>query len=97
MSDLIEARIREHYCAANGEWLVEKGKVKEAKLLKEACTSIETMRRELSKLREEKHADRWKDYDREKALNEREKAINLREQRFAERIKSFAVMLEAWG
>jgi hypothetical protein len=31
----IETRIREHYTAQNGEWLIESGKVKEAKLLKE--------------------------------------------------------------
>ena len=37
MTDLIETRIRQYYCVNGGEWLVEKGKVKEAKLLKEAC------------------------------------------------------------
>ena len=41
----IEQRIREHYCVAGGEWLIEKGKVKEAKLLKEAVERIEQIAR----------------------------------------------------
>jgi hypothetical protein len=47
---LIEHRIREHYVSENGEWLVEKGKVKEARLLKEACETIEQLRRAKDKI-----------------------------------------------
>jgi hypothetical protein len=43
----IEEQIRNHYTATDGEWLVEKGKVKEAKLLKEATLEIERLRKEL--------------------------------------------------
>ena len=39
----IEERIRTHYSAGNGEWLIEKGKVKEAKLLKEAVERIDSL------------------------------------------------------
>ena len=38
----IVERIREYYCSGdNNEWLVEKGKVKEGRLLKESCIEIE--------------------------------------------------------
>lgn len=38
----ISERIREYYCVEdNKEWLVEKGKVKEGRLLKEACLALE--------------------------------------------------------
>ena len=43
----IQERIREYYCTGNGEWLMEKGKVKEARLLKEACERIETLENRL--------------------------------------------------
>jgi len=39
----IEEKIRIHYSAGNGEWLIEKGKVKEAKLLKEAVERIDSL------------------------------------------------------
>lgn len=38
----ITQRIREYYCSeGQNEWLVEKGKIKEGRLLKEACLEIE--------------------------------------------------------
>ena len=39
----IEVVIREHYQDTDGEWLVEKGKVKEAKMLKQAVARIDTL------------------------------------------------------
>lgn len=53
---LIEHRIRKHYVAENGEWLVEKDKVKEAKLLKEACETIESLRHTIVRLEAVKNA-----------------------------------------
>ena len=92
----VEQRIREHYTAQNGEWLVEKGKVKEAKLLKEACIKLEQQGRELSKLREEKHRKQWENYDKQRELDKREKAIEERENRFEERKDSFIKDFEKW-
>jgi hypothetical protein len=96
MIDPIETRIRQHYCAENGEWLVEKGKVKEAKLLKEACLTIEAARRELAKLRDEKHSGSWNNIKKERELEEREKNIVEREQKFEERKASFIDHFEKW-
>lgn len=93
---LIEEQIREHYTAQSGEWLVEKGKVKEAKLLKEACLTLEAARRELAKLREEKDKGFWGNITKERALEEREKAIAERETRFEERKDSFIDHFEKW-
>lgn len=41
----ITEKIREYYCSGetDNEWLVEKGKVKEGRLLKEACLEIERL------------------------------------------------------
>ena len=47
---LIEERIRKHYQAETGEWLVERGKTKEAGLLKEACHELERLRKLASNL-----------------------------------------------
>lgn len=41
---LTEEKIRKHYQAEGGEWLVERGKTKEAALLKEACHELERLR-----------------------------------------------------
>jgi adenosyl cobinamide kinase/adenosyl cobinamide phosphate guanylyltransferase len=41
----IEERIRKHYQAETGEWLIERGKTKEAALLKEACHELERLRK----------------------------------------------------
>ena len=92
----VEERIREHYTAQNGEWLVEKGKVKEAKLLKEACLKLEAQGRELSKLREEKSSGFWHNIKKERELEEREKKVAEREQRFEQRKISFINDFEKW-
>ena len=45
----VTEKIREYYCAEgnDNEWLVEKGKVKEGRLLKEACLEIERLENDL--------------------------------------------------
>lgn len=93
----VEERIREHYTAQSGEWLVEKGKVKEAKLLKEACIKLERQGRELEKLHEEKRNKHWENYDKQRELEKREKTITEREQRFEERKASFIQHFEKWA
>ena len=96
MIDPIETRIRQHYCAENREWLVEKGKVKEAKLLKEACLKLEAQGRELGKLRDEKYSGSWNISKKERELEEREKKIVEREERFESRKASFIRDFEKW-
>jgi len=93
----VEERIREHYTAEGGEWLVEKGKVKEAKLLKEACLKLEKQGRELAKFCEEKRNKHWENYDKQRELEQREKTIAKREQRFEERKASFIQHFEEWA
>lgn len=93
---LVEERIREHYTAQNGEWLVEKGKVKEAKLLKEACLTIEKLRASHSKLQEEKRSKHWENYDLQKELDRREKELAQREARLQNRLDSLAEDIARW-
>jgi len=37
----IATKIRKHYNSEDGDWIIQAGKMKEAKLLKEACETIE--------------------------------------------------------
>jgi hypothetical protein len=97
MSDVkIETQIRNHYCVDNGEWLVEKGKVKEAKLLKEACITIEKLRKENTILEGEKWNGKWNNIAKERELEEREKSIVKRETRFQTKIDSLRDDLKKW-
>lgn len=93
----VEERIREHYTAQNGEWLVEKGKVKEAKLLKEACIKLEKQGRELSKLQEEKHNKHWENYDKQQELKKREKELDEIEKHLNSRIEYMMEDLNRWS
>lgn len=96
MTDRIETRIRQHYCADNGEWLVEKGKVKEAKLLKEACESIEKLRRQYAES-ERLYWNLLKSTEEKKReLDKREKTIEERELRFEDRKASFILDFQKW-
>ena len=82
MSDkLIEARIRQHYVAAGGEWLVEKGKVKEAKMLKEACEAIEQIRKSYNTSENAYYRKLSEFNKRERAVADREKNVAETEQR----------------
>lgn len=92
----IEARIREHYVSDNGEWLVEKGHVKEARLLKEACETIERLRRQYASSENNYYRLLTDTAKRERDLNEREKQIAAREARFEERKASFIRDFEKW-
>jgi hypothetical protein len=96
MTDRIETRIRQHYCADNGEWLVEKGKVKEAKLLKEACETIEKLRRQYNNSERLYLEMLTKTNAKERELAEREKRIAEREARFEDRKASFIRDFEKW-
>lgn len=90
----IETRIREHYQSDNGEWLVEKNKVKEARLLKEACETIESLRRENTNLWTSnlKHS---RDYsDKLKELESREKKIVQQEEQLEHRLRSVMQSIE---
>jgi hypothetical protein len=96
MTDRIEVRIRQHYCADNGEWLVEKGKVKEAKLLKEACEVIEKLRRHYETSERNYYRMMMDTSKKERELEEREKRIVERETRFEDRKSSFIRDFEKW-
>lgn len=95
MIDLpIETRIRNHYQADSEEWLVEKGKVKEAKLLKEACEEIEKLRSankklEILALRESKKA-----YMRNREIDDKEKRFKDYEKQLIEKLESAIKGLE---
>lgn len=84
----IEARIREHYVADNGEWLVEKGKVKEARMLKEACVEIERLRRLYATSEQEYYRMRQETSTKRRELEEREKAVATAEKSLCDRIVS---------
>lgn len=92
----VEERIREHYTAQNGEWLVEKGKVKEAKLLKEACIKLEQQGRALEKLNDEKWNKQWENVDRSRELDKREKALEELEKRLQNRLNSLFEDVQRW-
>ena len=77
----IETRIRQHYVAENGEWLVEKGKVKEAKMLKEACETIENIRTRYNTSENAYYVKLYEFDKRERAVKEREKAVTGEENR----------------
>jgi len=84
----IETRIREHYQSDSGEWLVEKNKVKEARLLKEACETIERLRRENTNLWTS-NLKQGRDYsDKLKDLESREKKIVQQEEQLEHRLRS---------
>ena len=92
----IETRIREHYVAETGEWLVERGKVKEAKLLKEACETIEKLRKQAANSERLYWAMSGRTSVKERELEQREKTIAEREARFEDRKASFIRDFEKW-
>lgn len=92
----VEARIRDHYCADNGEWLVEKGKVKEARLLKEAFHRINSLKNDASMYSGWYNQEKNKRVELEKSLEAREKALADREERFARRIEDFKNVITSW-
>ena len=93
---LIEHRIREHYVSENGEWLVEKGKVKEARLLKEACETIEQLRRAKDKIERSAYIQLNENWKKSLELERREKEIAEREEKFEARKASFIRDFEKW-
>jgi len=50
MKDDIATKIRKHYNSEDGDWIIQAGKMKEAKLLKEACETIESQSTKIKKL-----------------------------------------------
>lgn len=83
----IEARIRQHYVAEDGEWLVEKGKIKEAKMLKEACETIERIRKDYKTSENAYYSKLFKLNKRERAVEYREKAVAENEEKLRSRIE----------
>lgn len=89
----IEEQIRDHYQAGNGEWLIEKGKVKEARFLKAATERIQTLKQDSQQ--------NWRMYrtvcdERNNLLKDielREKAIAQREKLFNQRVQDHATWM----
>lgn len=90
----IETRIREHYVAETGEWLVEKGKVKEAKLLKEACETIEKLRQQYQASERNYYNLMMNTSKRERDVEAREKLLEKNEKRLRDRIESATTGLQ---
>jgi hypothetical protein len=83
----VEERIREHYQVANGEWLVPKSHIKEARLLKEAAERIDQLKGYESKYWAETLRRDEKVEARRRELDEREQKIAAREHKFETRLK----------
>lgn len=92
----VEDRIREHYCADNGEWLVEKGKVKEARLLKEAFHRIHSLKNDARMYGNWYTNEKDKRITLEKELEQREKTLSEREARFARELERFKDLISNW-
>jgi chaperonin cofactor prefoldin len=90
----IESRIREYYVSESGEWLVEKGKVKEAKLLKEACETIEWLRRQNNLQWQQAQEAGRKLREREDAITAREKTVEQSEKSLRDRLESVRTSME---
>jgi hypothetical protein len=86
----IEEQIREYYLAGNGEWLVEKGKVKEAKLLKQAVERIDGLKNNLkyfsNRCTELENSINEKISARRKELDDREEKLLRRENVLTQKI-----------
>lgn len=89
----VEQRIREHYEAENGEWLVEKGKMKEARLLKEAVERITQQQRDIRFLIDHRAQIQLKLNEVQENLQERENDLSERERRFQVRINDLQAAL----
>jgi len=92
----VDERIRQHYQVNKGEWLVEKGKVKEAKLLKEACETIERLRNQAANSERLYWEMLRKTEAKQSELAKREKDIAEREEKFEARKASFIRDFEKW-
>lgn len=73
----IEEKIRKHYQAETGEWLVEKGKLTEVRLLKEAVDEIEVLR-----TAKDRYQGMWETELRTKDAKLEERWKSLREAEF---------------
>lgn len=79
MTKTIEDQITEYYKGENGTWVVEKGKLKEAKLLKEAVVRIRALKNELRFVSDSRDDLRTKMIDKEKVLKDREVELEKRQ------------------
>lgn len=88
---LIEEQIREYYQSSEtNEWLVEKNKVKEARLLKEAVERIESLKktnRHYLGLYEKTVATR------DEVINQKWRELNERQDKIADRERALAVKI----
>ena len=68
---LINERIREFYVSEDGEWLYERGKVREAKLLKEACVELERLRKSNASLSNQINKAQWDNWKKKDKYDEK--------------------------
>jgi len=90
----IEARIRQYYVAEDGEWLVESGRAKEAKMLKEACVTIEGLRKSYENSVDIYYSKLSGFSRREGVIKEREEAVAEGEGRLRNRLEQAKQGLE---
>lgn len=79
MTKTIEDQITEYYKGENGTWVVEKGKLKEAKLLKEAVVRIRELKNDLRYFNNRYNDLKTKIIDKEKVLKDREVELEKRQ------------------
>lgn len=96
MTKTIEDRITEYYSGENGTWVVEKGKLKEAKLLKEAVTRIRALKNELRFVSDSRDDLRTKMIDKEKVLKDREVELEKRQNSLRNTMNSVHSMISKY-
>lgn len=86
MSKTVEEKILDYYCAEGGEWLIEKGKVKEARLLKEAYHRIISLKKDLDMYGSWLNNERLKNIEKERSWAERERSVELMEKKIEQKL-----------
>lgn len=90
----VEEKIKKHYCAEGGDWLVEKGKVKEARLLKEAYHRILSLKGDVRMYLDWYQREKSQRIEFERSLEGREKRLKEQERRFNEQRGRLKKLLE---
>ena len=94
MAKTIEEEIREYYLSSDGEWLVEKGKVKEARMLKKAYERIKEQQSTISFYKNLYKEKCEKLASLEKDQNEREEVLKNAEKKVKDSLRSMESAVE---
>ena len=96
-SDLVEDKIKKHYCVDGNEWLVEKGKVKEAHLLKEAYHRILSLRKDVTMYASWYHHELQAHRKLENSIIKRETDVEKKEKMLSDKMTRLMEFLECNG